>query len=121
MLSRITLHLKKERHRAPQPPATHTTYYHTSQLEGTHRSGIVFDHPDRLAPRRAPVSFLISIQEQSVIHDDCGAVIEVPKKAHPPLEPHAKRASWQGEEEWIEFASHDEEYVREHKNGSDMV
>lgn len=49
-------------------------------------------------------SFLISIQEQSVTHDDRGTVVSVqaPKKAHHPLGVYMKHASWEGEEEWIE-------------------
>ena len=110
MISRITIHLRKESRRSRDPLASHTTYDDTPcQSGGVPRSLVHFYHPNRLLDvRAAGESFLISVQEQSVTHDDCGAVVPVqsPKKAHHPLgaRVYMKRASWEGEEEWIEHA-----------------
>ena len=103
MISRITLHLRKEAHRTPKPPATHTTYDHTSFMEGGHFSAMHFNYPNSL---HGPPDFLISVQEHSVMHDDHGDIVSVkaPKKAHPSPCSHGNRASWEGEEEWHEFA-----------------
>ena len=108
MISRITIHLRKECNRRPNPLTTRATYEHTSlQGSGMVRSPVLFDHPERLRESNAPQSFLlVEIKEQSVVHDDHGTLISV-KAPEMPLQlsgRRTKRASWEGEEEWIEHA-----------------
>ena len=104
MMSRITLHLKKdmESPRSLDPAGSHSTYDLTSSFPPLEAI-----EPIRFA-RLSPTSALatpmtVSIQEHSVTHDDHGRQVQLAKKSHKST--HAKRDSWAAQEEWIEFAS----------------
>lgn len=95
MMSRITLHLKKEAHRTTDPLGTCNTHHLSSSIVTP--SPIDFAHARRSAAGSKPLS--ISITEYATAYDDRGREIGPKKKeSYGPCQ----QASLM--EEWIEFA-----------------
>ena len=109
MMSRITLHLKKEAHRPSDNLWAHDTYelrsvvHSSSGSVGT--SPIDFAHVNR-RNNLAAAQMTISVQECFVTHDDHGREVAMPQNFLKVAQVnHHERKSWEGDEEWIEFTS----------------
>ncbi|KAI0754894.1 hypothetical protein C8Q80DRAFT_1117449 [Daedaleopsis nitida] len=104
MMSRITLHLKKEAHRVHDPLGSNSAFdLSTSMIRSRVYSPISFAHRGRSRPPTSPVA--ITVQEWSTSYDDGGreVPVPVPKKSH--CKPHVTQESWQAQEEWYEFSN----------------
>ncbi|KAI0686984.1 hypothetical protein C8Q76DRAFT_772249 [Earliella scabrosa] len=107
MMSRITLHLKKEAHRPSDNLGAHDTYelrsvvHASSGSVGT--SAINFAHVNR-RNNLAAAQMTISVQECFVTHDDHGREVAMPQSLKKVAQVnHHERKSWEGDEEWIEL------------------
>ncbi|TFK91965.1 hypothetical protein K466DRAFT_582379 [Polyporus arcularius HHB13444] len=104
MMSRITLHLKKEAHRGPNPLGYDTDELTSSTVsQGGTRTPIAFGYPwQRPSMAVSPVN--ISVQEHSVTYDDCGEEVQ-PQRASRWTSRHVRRSAPVEGEEWFEFTT----------------
>ena len=103
MMSRITLHLKKEAHRVPDPLATHNAFDLTSSMVASGRDSPITFAPDSSQSNSAPLT--VTVEEHSITFDDRGREVRRPEKSH--QQTHIKKdskSSSEAEEEWLEFA-----------------
>ncbi|RPD62483.1 hypothetical protein L227DRAFT_609685 [Lentinus tigrinus ALCF2SS1-6] len=102
MMSRITLHLKKEAHKTRDPLGSGTYDLTSSVLsQAGRRTPIAFADPSQ-RPSMVLSPLSISVQEHSVTYNDRGEEVQVPRKSHRTT--HIKRYSYDADEQWFEFA-----------------
>ncbi|PIL22617.1 hypothetical protein GSI_15307 [Ganoderma sinense ZZ0214-1] len=112
MMSRITLHLKRSAHKQE---LLGYRYELSTNMTSAWRAGSQIQfleaRRENLTGTHSP--FSISVQEQTVMHDDQGEVIQTFRKTlprilshprSPPRSPHLKPDAG-GREEWLEFAA----------------
>ncbi len=114
MMSRITLHLKRSAHKQE---LMGYRYELSTNMTTAWRAGSQLQFADaggdggatNVSGAHSP--FNISVQEQTVVHDDQGEVIQTLRKTLPRLLPHARspprspKGNSDGREEWLEFAA----------------
>ena len=81
MMSRITLHLRRTAHKQDNFNSSYDLTSSMMTASGRPRSPIAFAHrlPTINSANNTP--FTISIQSQTVMHDDHGDIVETPKSA----------------------------------------
>ena len=110
MMSRITLHLKRSAHKQE---LMGYRYELSTNMTSAWRAGSQLQFADggreNITGTHSP--FNISVQEQTVMHDDQGEVIQTFRKTLPRLLPYPRspprspKPDADGREEWLEFAA----------------
>ena len=101
MMSRITLHLKKEAHKSANMLGSRTFELSSLSTHAAQQTPITYAYTGH-RPTLVLSPLSISVQEHTVPYNDRRGEVQIPKKSHRNL--HVKGHSYEADEQWFEYA-----------------